>query len=69
MADSGQKWAGSSNKPTSKPNSIPSGPLPNKPGETIGKSIPPWPVGDFPPFRDSESKPQSRENPGKPLRK
>lgn len=43
--------------------------LPGKPGETIGQSKPPWPISEFPPFRDSDATTVRRDGADKPARK
>lgn len=42
--------------------------LPGKPGETIGRSTPPWPISEFPPFRQRDSNRVIKDPPGKPYR-
>lgn len=40
--------------------------LPGKRGEAIGRSTPPWPISEFPPFRNSDGGRTIREDKGKP---
>jgi hypothetical protein len=68
MAKNGKKsdsaWTKKSGSTASKSSTV----LPGKPGETVGRSTPPWPISEFPPFRHNDSKRVINESPGKPYR-
>ncbi len=63
--EKGQRWPWS--KPTPPPPDPP-GLLPGNDGQSLGKSMPPWPISEVPPFR-REGEQVPREDKGTPLRK
>ena len=44
----------------------PSKTLPGKPGEAVGRSTPPWPISEFPQFRQGDAPRGIKDPPGKP---